>query len=100
MPAILAVLAAAVAAVTTATTSLAPVSIPKSWSARERAVAQVVSASGLAAHVRFLSDDLLEGRGPGTRGDELAMIEHGLQHHFIRPRTRSWSPATRRRRPS
>src|ERR1044072_4821278 len=26
----------------------------------------------LRAHVRFLSDDLLEGRGPGTRGGELA----------------------------
>lgn len=24
------------------------------------------------AHIRFLSDDLLEGRGPGTRGDSLA----------------------------
>ncbi|HEY7953826.1 MAG TPA: M28 family peptidase [Polyangia bacterium] len=70
MPVLLAILATAVAAVTT---SLAPVSIPKSWSARERTVAQAVSAAGLAAHVRFLSDDLLEGRGPGTRGDELAM---------------------------
>lgn len=26
----------------------------------------------LKAHIRFLSDDLLEGRGPGTRGGELA----------------------------
>jgi Zn-dependent M28 family amino/carboxypeptidase len=30
------------------------------------------SESELRAHVRFLSDDLLEGRGPGTRGGELA----------------------------
>jgi len=28
-------------------------------------------ASGIRAHTRYLSDDLLEGRGPGTRGDEL-----------------------------
>jgi Zn-dependent M28 family amino/carboxypeptidase len=27
----------------------------------------------LAAHDKFLSSDLLEGRGPGTRGDEIAM---------------------------
>src|SRR5207237_430652 len=30
-------------------------------------------AKALAAHTKFLSSDLLEGRGPGTRGDELAM---------------------------
>lgn len=31
-----------------------------------------VTPAELAAHVRFLSSDLLEGRGPGTRGDLLA----------------------------
>lgn len=31
-----------------------------------------VSPAELGAHLRFLSDDLLEGRGPGTRGDRLA----------------------------
>ena len=30
------------------------------------------SESELRAHVKFLSDDLFEGRGPGTRGGELA----------------------------
>lgn len=30
------------------------------------------SENELKAHVKFLSDDLLEGRGPGTRGGELA----------------------------
>jgi Zn-dependent M28 family amino/carboxypeptidase len=30
-------------------------------------------AARLKAHDRFLSSDLLEGRGPGTRGDEIAM---------------------------
>ncbi len=33
---------------------------------------QTVSADRLAAHTRFLADDLLEGRGPGTRGGQLA----------------------------
>ncbi len=32
----------------------------------------VFSASSLKAHMRYLSSDLLEGRGPGTRGDHLA----------------------------
>lgn len=31
-----------------------------------------VTPAELAGHLRFLSDDLLEGRGPGTRGDRLA----------------------------
>ncbi len=31
-----------------------------------------VTAEALRSHVRFLASDLLEGRGPGTRGDELA----------------------------
>ena len=39
-------------------------------------VASVVKnlrASEIAAHTRFLSNDLLEGRGPGTRGDRLTV---------------------------
>lgn len=35
------------------------------------AVAGGITADALAAHTRFLSSDLLEGRGPGSRGDEL-----------------------------
>jgi Zn-dependent M28 family amino/carboxypeptidase len=35
------------------------------------AVAGGLIADELAAHTRFLSSDLLEGRGPGSRGDEL-----------------------------
>lgn len=31
-----------------------------------------VTAEALRGHVRFLASDLLEGRGPGTRGDALA----------------------------
>src|SRR4051812_8835948 len=51
---------------------LALVSIPHSWSPRERAAAQVVTPALIGSHVRFLADDLLEGRAPGTRGGELA----------------------------
>jgi Zn-dependent M28 family amino/carboxypeptidase len=31
-----------------------------------------IDAGRIRAHVKFLADDLLEGRGPGTRGGELA----------------------------
>src|SRR5579871_4187127 len=37
-----------------------------------RAAADSIDPSKISAHVRFLSLDLLEGRGPGTRGAELA----------------------------
>jgi len=34
--------------------------------------AQEISPARIRAHVRFLASDLLEGRGPGTRGGDLA----------------------------
>jgi Zn-dependent M28 family amino/carboxypeptidase len=37
-----------------------------------RAAADTIDPEKIRAHVRFLSLDLLEGRGPGTRGGELA----------------------------
>jgi Zn-dependent M28 family amino/carboxypeptidase len=41
--------------------------------ARTSAVAErAITADAIRAHVRFLGSDLLEGRGPGTRGDALA----------------------------
>jgi Zn-dependent M28 family amino/carboxypeptidase len=40
--------------------------------AAARAAAASIDAERIRAHVRFLSLDLLEGRGPGTRGAELA----------------------------
>ncbi|WP_109487435.1 M28 family peptidase [Occallatibacter savannae] len=40
--------------------------------ASARAAAASIDAEKIRAHVRFLSLDLLEGRGPGTRGDKLA----------------------------
>src|SRR5215831_15334244 len=47
--------------------------LPAAFSPREKAAALQISASTLAAHVRFLADDLLEGRAPSSRGDDLAM---------------------------
>jgi Zn-dependent M28 family amino/carboxypeptidase len=38
----------------------------------ERAAAAVIRAESLRGRIRFLASDLLEGRGPATRGDELA----------------------------
>jgi hypothetical protein len=40
---------------------------------REQSAAAKVGEGALAAHIRFLSDDLLEGRAPAARGDEVAM---------------------------
>jgi len=34
---------------------------------------RMFSADAIAAHDKFLASDLLEGRGPGTRGDQLAI---------------------------
>ncbi len=38
----------------------------------QRAAKQWITDSAFKADIKFLADDLLEGRGPGTRGDELA----------------------------
>jgi hypothetical protein len=38
----------------------------------ENAAMQVIQPAAIEAHVRFLADDLLEGRGTGTRGYALA----------------------------
>ncbi len=37
----------------------------------EREAARAITAEALRAHIRFLSSDLFEGRGPATRGDAL-----------------------------
>jgi Zn-dependent M28 family amino/carboxypeptidase len=51
-----------------AATSLAQTPVPPAVQAAEAAV----NAESIRAHVRFLADDLLEGRGPGVRGGDLA----------------------------
>src|SRR4029077_15299031 len=40
-----------------------------------------ISGSRIRAHVKFLSSDLLEGRGPGGRGGQLA--PENIATHFI-----------------
>ena len=40
--------------------------------AQIRAAESAITESGLRGDIEFLADDLLEGRGPGTRGDLLA----------------------------
>jgi Zn-dependent M28 family amino/carboxypeptidase len=52
----------------------APAQVPEiaGLPAGARAAADSIDAEKIRAHVRFLSLDLLEGRGPGTRGAELA----------------------------
>src|SRR5215468_7672117 len=40
----------------------------------EQAAHSYITRAALEAPIRFLSSDLLEGRGPGTRGDELARL--------------------------
>ena len=51
-----------------------PAAIPEipGLPAAARAAASSIDPEKIRAHVRFLSLDLLEGRGPGTRGAELA----------------------------
>src|SRR5882724_2277894 len=46
-----------------------------------------LSAKALAAHDQFLASDQLEGRGPGTRGDEIAQqyIAAQFESYGLRP---------------
>lgn len=44
------------------------------FSAQERTAAAHITPNEISGHVRFLSDDLLEGRKPGTAGDSLAIL--------------------------
>lgn len=43
------------------------------FSAQERAAMNRITAQEISGHLRFLSDDRLEGRKPGQPGDELAI---------------------------
>lgn len=61
----------------------APATVPP---AVERGMS-TISKHALAAHDRFLASDLLEGRGPGTRGDDVAMeyIATELASYGLKP---------------
>jgi Zn-dependent M28 family amino/carboxypeptidase len=50
----------------------APAVSPVMLTAPERAAARTINADFLRGHIRFLSNDLLGGRGPATSGDRLA----------------------------
>ena len=45
---------------------------PHAPSSEERKAAATIRAGAIRAHVKFLASDLLEGRAPATRGDQLA----------------------------
>ena len=45
---------------------------PPDLRAQGEAGVRAIHADALSSHIRFLADDLLEGRGNGTRGQELA----------------------------
>jgi len=51
---------------------LAQTVAPARVSPAEKAAAKTIRAAGIRADARYLASDLLEGRGPGTRGDQLA----------------------------
>jgi hypothetical protein len=55
-----------------AQTTRAAATRPATVTPAEKAAAGAITAEAIRAHIRFLSDDLLEGRGPATRGDQLA----------------------------
>jgi Zn-dependent M28 family amino/carboxypeptidase len=57
--------------------------LPAAFSAREKAAARRITTPELAAHVRFLADDLLEGRAPASRGSELAMTYIAAQYERL-----------------
>ena len=52
--------------------AVAPAVGPVMLTAPERAAARTITADLLRGHIRFLSSDLLGGRGPATTGDRLA----------------------------
>src|SRR5690349_24450434 len=53
------------------TAKAGPYDVPESVQAVAKAQ---ITAGALESHIRFLASDALEGRGPATRGDELARL--------------------------
>ena len=52
-----------------------------------KAADSAITDSAMRSHIQFLANDLLEGRGPGTRGDELAMsyVQSQFQSLGLKP---------------
>ncbi len=61
----------ATAAAIAAAQPAAPASVPQ---AVDRAARTFITQGAIEAPIRFLASDLLEGRGPASRGDELARL--------------------------
>ena len=62
------------------------------WIVAAVCAAQINDIGGerIRAHVKFLASDLLEGRGPGTRGGKLAaQSRRTTMHTAQRPRANS-----------
>jgi Zn-dependent M28 family amino/carboxypeptidase len=49
----------------------------------EKTASRTIDPEDLRAHIGFLASDLLEGRGPGTRGDALAQQYIATQFHLL-----------------
>ncbi|QRK07999.1 M20/M25/M40 family metallo-hydrolase [Archangium violaceum] len=49
----------------------------------EKSASRTIEAGDLRAHIGFLASDLLEGRGPGTRGDALAQQYIATQFQLL-----------------
>lgn len=66
-------------------TSVARVSAQQTWRPTRDATTatEQITESALRGHIRFLADDLLEGRGPGSRGDDLAQLYIATQFHSL-----------------
>ena len=43
----------------------------------------VIDEATIRGHLRFLADDLLEGRGPGSRGDDLTQLYLATQFQTL-----------------
>jgi hypothetical protein len=48
-----------------------------------QAAAKLIDEATQRAHIRFLADDLLEGRGPASRGDQLAQAYIATQFQML-----------------
>jgi Zn-dependent M28 family amino/carboxypeptidase len=64
----------------TAVVAAQSIPVPAEVQAAARAT---ITAKALEAPIRFLADDLLEGRGPSTRGDQLARLYLATQLKWL-----------------
>jgi Zn-dependent M28 family amino/carboxypeptidase len=70
-----------------ALTALTAVAQDAPVTAAQKTAAKEITPELLRSHIRFLSSDLLEGRGPATRGDQLAeaYIQSQLEGLGLKP---------------